>query len=240
MDLVRYWGTYTGGRLAAVLMMVGRRAMICSEPGIDLVALAQIALEQRLDFTMGQPRCVDALLKVAERRGLENRQEHYLAEYRRGAPDDDKTTAVSVPPGALVRRAQLSDLEALTTLYYRTDGFEFLGKDQLRRALYGRIRGLRTWVAEVGGCVSSAASTSAESRDAAMIGGVWTDPEMRNRGLSTAVISALSRELREEGRRTFLFYLIDNLAAAQVYLHAGYSRTGRWSVAQLYGPGADE
>ena len=104
-----------------------------------------------------------ALLKVAERCGLENRQEHYLAEYRRGAPDDDKTTAVSVPPGALVRRAQPTDLEALTTLYYRTDGFEFLGKDQVRRTLYGRIRSLRTWVAESEGRLLSAASTSAET-----------------------------------------------------------------------------
>jgi uncharacterized protein len=241
IELIRYWGAYTGECLAAVLMMVGRRAMICSPPeGIELEALAQVAVQHQMDFTMGQPRCVDALL-AASGRALSNRREHYLAEHRRGAAKGEKTTTiVPVPPGALVRRAELHDLEGLTALYYRSDGFELLGRDQLRRVLSGRIRGLRTWVAEVDGLICSAASTSAESRDAAMIGGVWTAPKMRNRGLSTVVVSALSRELHEEGRRTFLFYRIDNTAASQVYLHAGYSRIGRWSVAQLCEPGPGE
>jgi GNAT superfamily N-acetyltransferase len=238
MELVRYWGAYTGERLDAVLMMVGRRAMMCSEPeGTPLMMrLARVAVQHQLDFTMGQPQCVDALLAALGSKP-ENRREHYLAEYRRGAMRDEKiSTIVPVPPGALVRRAQLDDLEGLTALYYRTDGFELLGRDQLSRVLAGRIQGLRTWVAELDGLLCSAASTSAESRDAAMIGGVWTAPRMRNRGLSTAVVSALSCELCEEGRRAFLFYRIDNKAAAQVYLHAGYSRIGRWSVAQLGEP----
>jgi GNAT superfamily N-acetyltransferase len=212
--------------------------MICSPPeGIELGTLAQVAVQHQMDFTMGLPRCVDALLAAASGSALPNRREHYLAEHRGGAANGEKTaTVVPVPPGALVRRAELHDLEALTALYYRTEGFELLGRDQLRRVLSGRIRGLRTWVAEVDGLISSAASTSAESQDAAMIGGVWTAPEMRNRGLSTVVVSALSRELQEEGRRAYLFYRIDNAAAAQVYLHAGYSRIGRWSVVQLGEP----
>jgi GNAT superfamily N-acetyltransferase len=238
MELARYWGAYTGERLAAILMMVGRRAMLYSrEEGTEPMALlAQVAVQQQMNFTMGQPRCVDALISACGYR-VENRREHYLAEYRRGAPDDEKATTITpVPPGALVRRAQLRDLSALTSLYYRTEGFELLGKDQVRHILYGRVRGLRTWVAEVDGLLCSAASTSAESRDAAMIGGVWTAPKMRNRRLATVVVSALSRELREEGRRAFLFYRIDNTAAAHVYLHAGYSRIGHWSVAQLAPP----
>jgi uncharacterized protein len=242
MELVRYWGAYTGERLTAVLMMVGRRAMMCySPPGTPPMAhLAQVAVQHQMDFTMGQPRCVDALL-AASGRSLSSRREHYLAQYRmRAANDETTTTVVPVPLGALVRRAEIHDLEALTTLYYRTDGFELLGRDQLRRVLSGRIWGLRTWIAEVDGFLCSAASTSAESPDAAMIGGVWTAPNMRNRGLSTVVVSALSRELREEGRRAFLFYRIDNAAAARVYLHAGYSRIGRWSVAQLCEPGPGE
>jgi uncharacterized protein len=239
MELVRYWGAFTEERLAAVLMMVGRRAMMCSEPkgAAPMERLAQVAAQHQMDFPMGQPRCVDALLAAAAGRTFPNRREHYLAEYRMGAAIDEKTaTIVPVPPGAMVRRAEIRDLEALTTLYYRTDGFELLGRDQLRRVLSGRIRGLRTWIAEVDGFLCSAASTSAESRDAAMIGGVWTDPKMRNRGMSTVVVSSLSRELRGESRRTFLFYRIDNAAAAQVYLHAGYTRIGGWSVAQLNEP----
>lgn len=106
----------------------------------------------------------------------------------------------------------------------------------MRRTLYGRIRSLRTWVAEEQGRLESAASTSAETSDAAMIGGVWTAPDVRGRGLSSAIMAALTRELIEEGRRPFLFYLTDNVVAAHVYSRVGYSRVGRWSIVHLASP----
>jgi len=230
IDLVRYWGAYIGRHLAAVLMMVGRRAMMYAEPGIDLSLLAEIATQQQVDFTMGQPECVDSLLQLPVGRRVERREEHFLAEY---VLPRSHMPAIVTPPGTLIRRAHPSDLEALTTLYFRTDGFESLGKDQVRRTLYGRIRSLRTWVAEEQGWLQSAASTSAETSDAAMIGGVWTAPDVRRRGLSSAIMAALSRELIEEGRRPFLFYLTDNVAAAHVYSRVGYSAIGRWSIVHL-------
>jgi uncharacterized protein len=234
MDLVRYWGAGSGQRLAAVLMMVGQRATMYAEPDVDLSLLAEIAFQQRVDFVMGQPECVDGLvLQLPVDGRLDRREEHYLAECRvpfRQMP------IMNLPPGILVRRALPSDLEALTALYYRSDGFESLGKDQVRRTMYGRIRSLRTWVAEGPGRLQSAASTSAETAHAAMIGGVWTAPDARKRGLSTAVMSALSRELISEGRRPYLVYLIDNMTAAHVYTHVGYVTIGRWSVLYLTAP----
>jgi uncharacterized protein len=140
---------------------------------------------------------------------------------------------MAVPPGVMIRRARPSDLESLTALYYHADGFESAGLDQVRRTMYGRIRSLRTWVAESQGQLQSAASTSAETAQAAMIGGVWTAPTARNRGLCTAVTGALSRELVAEGRRPYLFYLIDNAAAAHVYSQVGFSTIGPWSVIYL-------
>ena len=232
-DLVRYWGAFRGPQLAAALMIVGRRAMLYAEPGIDqstLAQLADVAGAHGVDFTMGQPAWVDAVLHTCGGQRYVQRQEHFLAEY---AASGDSTPPIVVPPGALIRRAHLGDLDALTSLYYRTDGFESAGEDQLRRTLYSRIRTGRTWIAEAEECVVSAASTSAETDTAAMIGGVWTESRMRRRGFSTAVVSAVTRELIEEGRRPFLFYLTENVTAAHVYARVGYSPIGRWSVAYL-------
>ena len=234
IDLVRYWGAGAGQRLAAVLMMVGQRAMMYAEPEVDLSHLAEIAVEHQVDFMMGQPECVDCLvLQLPKDDRLDRREEHFLAEC---PVPCRQIPAMNLPPGVLVRRAHPSDLEALTTLYYRSDGFESLPKDQVRRTMYGRIRSLRTWVAESEGKLLSAASTSAETANAAMIGGVWTAPDARRRGLSTAVMSALSRELIEEGRRPYLFYLTGNVAAAHVYTQVGYRAVGHWSVIYLRTP----
>src|SRR5262249_32253261 len=139
----------------------------------------------------------------------------------------------SVPPGALARRAGPRDLDWLTELYLGSDGFDRLGIDELRLLLSRRVHTLRTYVLERHGRLLCAASTSAEAPRAAMIGGVWTAPEERNCGCGTAVVSALSHELLAEGRRPYLFHLLDNAPATAVYTKIGFRAAGRWRVAYL-------
>lgn len=225
-----FWGAFRGGGLVAALMLVGRRAAPFALPGTDLAPLAGVAVSEGLDFTMGQAAEVDALLAALPAGHRVLREEHYLAEH---LPRRARGTPINPPPATTIRRAVPGDLDALVRLYFRTDGFEHLTWEHLRQTLDGRIRGLRTYVAETHGRLVSAASTSAETARAAMIGGVWTAPDARNRGHSTAVMTALSRELCGEGRRPFLFYRVDNAAAAAVYARAGYCVTGRWSVAYI-------
>jgi uncharacterized protein len=225
-----FWGAFAGGSLVAVLMLVGRRAAPFALPGADLAPLARVAVAEGLDFTMGAAAEVDALLAALPTGRRVLREEHHLAEH---LPRRALATLISPPPATTIRRAVPGDLDALARLYFRTDGFEHLTWEQLRQILDGRIRGLRTYVAETRGRLVSAASTSAETARAAMIGGVWTAPDMRNRGYSTAIVTTLSRELRGEGRRPFLFYLVDNAPAAAVYARAGYRVAGRWSVAYI-------
>lgn len=230
---VRYWGLFDGQQLTSTLMMVGRRAALYAPPGVDVQPLAQTAAALGADFSMGRGDLVDAVLAASGQQRLIRREEHYLAE---AAPlQVGVFPAVVVPGGVTVRRATTLDLEGLTRLYVGTDGFEQLSEDQVRRTMAGRVRALRTYVAEVGGQFVAGASTSAETPTAAMIGGVWTAPDARNRGYSTAVVAALTRELLEEQRRPYLFYLVDNMPAARVYAQVGYHTVGPWSIVYLNG-----
>lgn len=227
---VRYWGAFRIGRLAAVLMMVGRRAALYAPPGVATPRLAQIAVHEDVEFTMGR---VDLVDEVAVRcRSVERREEHYLAVLRQAGADMGLPT-VPVPLGSVIRRGRVADIPALTRLYIGSDGFEGLDEDRVRRTMANRVHSMRTYVAAVGTSLVSACSTSAETLHAAMIGGVWTHPDVRNRGYSTAVVAALARELIEQGRRPYLFYLMDNAPAARVYAKVGFQPIGRWSVAYL-------
>lgn len=227
-SFTRYWGLFADNQLRAILMLVGSRAALYAPTGADVSQLARIAASEDVDFTMGRTDLVDALLAACPECELERREEHYLA----GIPSE-LSPRVRVPQGAIVRRAQLYDVEPLTQLYLGSDGFERLSRDELRRTLAGRVRLMRTYVAQVGTRLVSAASTSGETPISAMIGGVWTAPDARNRGYSTAVVAALSRELMEQQRGPYLFYLLDNAPAAAVYANVGYRVVGRWSVAYL-------
>jgi predicted GNAT family acetyltransferase len=227
---LRYWGLFRAGQLRGALMLIGRRAGLYAPPGEPVAELTQVAAREQVDFTMGRTDLVEAVLRTVGAGLTVHREEHYLAELPGFA---GRTPPVDVPYDAVVRRAGLRDLEALTRLYDGSEGFEQSSTDEVRRSLMGRLHSMRTYVAEMRGRIVSAASTSAETGEAAMIGGVWTAPDARRRGYATAVVAALARELLAEGRRPYLFYRMENAAAARVYAWIGFRVVGRWTVAYL-------
>jgi predicted GNAT family acetyltransferase len=228
----RYWGMFTHGRLAAALMLVERRAALYAQVGVDIQPLANVAAEQGVEFTMGRADLVASLLAASSHLRVDRREDHVFAEL---APRWRRKRRPASPRGTVVRRGVRADIEALTRLYTGAAGFEGLAGAQIREAMRGRVEVLRTYLAEVDGQVVAAASTSAETRMAAMIGGVWTDPAWRSRGLSTAVVAALSGELLGERRVPYLFYLVNNIPAARVYARIGYRPIGWWTVVYFDG-----
>ncbi|SCZ81377.1 GNAT family N-acetyltransferase [Acidaminobacter hydrogenoformans] len=70
------------------------------------------------------------------------------------------------------------------------------------------------------------AQTTAENSLSAMIVGVATHPDHRGRGLMTANLSALCRDLLAEGKILCLFY--DNPAAGAIYHRLGFETIDQW------------
>jgi RimJ/RimL family protein N-acetyltransferase len=230
--VARYWGAFARGGLCGALMMVERRAALYALPGADVRPLAEVAGEQGVDFTMGRADLVDAIFAANGHLRVDRREDHIFAEL---APRRWRLRWPATPREMSVRRGSRADVEALTRLYTGASGFEDMAAGQIREIMRGRVEALRTYLAEMEGRVVAAASTSAETRTAAMIGGVWTDPAWRGRGLSKAVVGALSRELLGERRVPYLFYLIDNAPAERVYARIGYHPIGHWTVVYFDG-----
>lgn len=225
-DCVRYWASWRGGQMRAVLMMVRARAALYAPPGADVGALATVAAEQGVDFTMGRADLVEAMIAANPQLAIARREDHVFAELTLA----NRRAAQPEPRGTVARRARVTDIEALTQLYTGAAGFEGLTREQIRNVMHGRVRTLRTYVADVDGRLVAAASTNAETHAAAMVGGVWTDPAWRGRGYSTAVTAAISENLLAGQRVPYLFYLTDNAPAARVYARVGYRPIGRWTV----------
>lgn len=61
--------------------------------------------------------------------------------------------------------------------------------------------------------------------DLAIVRGVFTAPEERNKGCSTSVCSALVRRLLQEGRDVMLYVSKDNPSAIKVYRKIGFRET---------------
>ncbi|MCX6046543.1 MAG: GNAT family N-acetyltransferase [Chloroflexi bacterium] len=128
---------------------------------------------------------------------------------------------VTPPIDVTVRRATMDDLPALTKFYA-------VAQEMARppAAIIRPLQDSRLWLAEKAGNVLATALTNAEIRQMAMIGGVFTAPSARGRGLSQAVCSALCRELFAEGKQPALYWA--NPTAGAVYRKLGFCPIGHW------------
>ncbi|MDQ3247749.1 MAG: GNAT family N-acetyltransferase [Chloroflexota bacterium] len=133
----------------------------------------------------------------------------------------------AAPPGqVIIRRGTLADVAALTDLYHEAG--------EMRRTSATIVRPLqdtRLWLAEAAGTVLAAALTNAETGGMAMIGGVFTRPTARGRGLSQAICSALCAELLAVGKQPVLYWI--NPAAGTVYRKLGFRQIGSWRAVRL-------
>lgn len=231
-DFMRFWGAFADSRMRAALMMAGRRAAVYAPSGVDYTALARVAGDEGVEFTMGRSDLVEAVVRENSHLQVDQREEHAFAQL---AHADFQDAPMPRVPNVQVSRAGMSDAQTLTQLYTGAAGFEGVSGEQVYRTMRGRITTLRTYLAQANGQALAAASTSAETRAAAMVGGVWTAPDWRGQGLSTAVVAALSRDLLGEGRVPYLFYRVDNAPAEHVYMRLGYRVIGGWTVVYFDG-----
>jgi uncharacterized protein len=224
---IRFWGTFQDDQLITTLMMVGQRAGMYTTDPTSLRPIMDIALRQQINFIMGPREIIRSALQHLQQLSISRNESHFLAQL---ASERFQPYPSGPASQAIIRKATPDDIHALTVLYTGAAGFELASNEQVRQSMIERVYTLRTYVAEVKGRLVAGASTSAESYDSAMIGGVWTLPAERDHGHSTAVVAALCAELLAEGRCPYLFYLENNAPAAQVYKKIGFQNIGYWSV----------
>lgn len=237
---VRYWGQFrqqanvmgaTELDLTGILMFSGESATVYAPPDVNVDLLNALALQEPLHFMMGRADLMDAALAQATRPVVRTETHHFADLTARSFTRNELT----LPAQMSVRRGTPRDSDGLARLYYGATGFEDLTFAQVRNVMTNRVTRLRTFLAERQGEIVAAASTSAESYTAAMIGGVWTAPWARGRGISTTVVGALCGELLRERKRPYLFYLTENGPAERIYAKLGFRVTGSWKVMYFAG-----
>jgi hypothetical protein len=127
-----------------------------------------------------------------------------------------------------IRKADFDDAEKIYNLRNTIKEFEDLPKslDSIKNDLKKSSR--RTFIVKSNDKIISAASTTAECSTSAMIGGVMTHPDYRNRGYASTCMSYLCKELLNENKTICLFY--DNPAAGSIYRKLGFINIDQWMM----------
>ncbi len=173
-----------------------------------------------------------------------------LDEFRRlGGPEADvmesewQVLRGSVPEAIdLVgaRPAGPDDLPALVTLGLAMQrelfGSEGMGGESLAGILREQISEGGAFVAEDGGRIVSKAEATPARPHAALVGGVYTVPEERGRGRSTACVAALCKSMLSRVRVVGLSVEKENVAARRVYSRVGFQAADDWRVVNFKQP----
>jgi predicted GNAT family acetyltransferase len=135
-------------------------------------------------------------------------------------------------PGLIVRRACPADLDVLLPLQEAYEREEVLTpihqfnpaacKASLARSLERQL----VFAAEESGVVVGKAGTNARGFRIDQVGGVYTLPERRGRGVAAALMAALMAEILMQGRKPALFVKSTNAPALALYRGLGFEDIG--------------
>ena len=217
--ICQFWGDFDrDGVIRAVVNRYLTGWTLYGAPSADWASLAGIIDAHPIPATRLQdnPGGIPTLLPFLKRYAVE---QIHVEEVMTLEPDNfrPQTSASAMT----IRRADLADLPALVD-HYADAGHMSRSATAVERPL----RDTRLWLAEIGGDILSTALTNAETRQLAMIGGVFTPPAYRGQGLSQAVCSALCNDLLADRKQPVLYW--DTPAAGAIYRKLGFGSVGKW------------
>lgn len=221
-DICQFWGDFVENHGRSELRAILNRYMsgwsVFGLTGSDWTGLAETMETHPVSLTRLQdnPGGIQSILPFLHRYQasavkVEEMMRLSAADYRPAPP----------PMGATVRRATMNDLPALVEFYSDAE--------HMTRSAAGieqPLRNTRIWIAEWQKQILSAALTNAETKNLAMIGGVYTRSNARGYGLSQAVCSALSAERLASRKQPLLYW--ETPEAGSVYRKLGYKPIGKW------------
>ncbi len=228
---LEYWGVYNlDGSLESILMRYRYNwSPYGSESAYGLESFGPEKADYRayaviadnhpagLSFITGKPAIVRNLAsQLANHRVIKEHPSFFCSVHELSAPQKET---------GRVRRATEADIPAMAELYR---------EDEPQRdvqALARRIREGRFYLVEEGRLMVSAAGTTAETSDTAMIGGVFTPPALRRRGYASTCVYRLCKDLLAEGKTPCLFYF--NPVAGSIYRRLGFKDIGPWLLLEL-------
>jgi predicted GNAT family acetyltransferase len=205
-----------------------------SDPAPDRLELAPVLndLHPMVHSIMGVSRSVTAV-EASLPLPPTTRVEYFLMTLAEGtrhpvlAPD---------PPDLVIRRADAGDTDFLFPMQKCYELEEVViapahfNDGQCLRSLRLALREQLVYLAEQSGTAVAKAATNARGYKVDQIGGVYTVPEQRGKGLGKAVVSELLKKVFSEKKEACLFVKKHNRSAIALYERLGFAPINDYAI----------
>ncbi|NRD77825.1 GNAT family N-acetyltransferase [Bacillus sp. BRMEA1] len=222
-DFQEVWAEFDQhGRIKAVLIRFYQSFIPYAKGDFDAAGFASIMKEYGQPIRLSGKTDIVDQFEAFDDLTLGKKQVTFFAECRTGdflnAGEDSDA----------IKQAGIENADQIIELRRSIDEFH-VGNDA-REILIQSMEAKtgRTYYTSENGIFTSCVSTAAENSMSAMIVGVCTHKEHRQKGLATAIMNKLFPVILAEGKTLCLFY--DNPAAGRIYKRLGFQDIGMWTM----------
>jgi len=220
-DFQELWGDFDEkGEFKSVLLRYYDNNIVYAKGEYDAKGMVEVIKGNNPKMITGKKECVEKLDPYID---ISEKRDTYFAKL-------DK--AKDLYKGELldkIEKTKLEDVKYIWELHNTIESFNSLDSVERKEKKYkdNTGRGYHIFNENRDGIISCA-ETTAENSYSAMVVGVATDSKHRNKGLASAVMSKLCKDILEEGKELCLFY--DNPKAGKIYKRIGFEDIGIWSM----------
>jgi predicted GNAT family acetyltransferase len=220
-DFQEIWGEFAeDGTLNAVLLRYYDSYIPYARSSFNVKGFAEIMKSKHDSIQLsGKSEVVEQFERI-EGLPLGKKRVMYFCECKTDKYIEEVTADIKI--------ATIEDVDRIIELRKRIT--EFTTTPSSRRMLVTSIETKtgRTYYIEDDGKIVSSASTTAENSLSAMVVGVCTDENYRQKGYASAIMQKLIKDLISERKTLCLFY--DNPKAGNIYKRLGFYDIGTWTM----------
>lgn len=218
------WMQEVDDKLVGVVLRYHDNFIIYSKD-LDIDALEVNCLLSKMDSKVisGKLSVINLLYPlVAEKY---NKKEMFFCELKDESSLSKEETNIVV--------AEYQDAMEIAETYGLIKEFKGMYSDDIQeryKQISTRIKtkeGIHMFMREDGKIISHG-NTTAETSAAGMIGGIFTLPEYRNKGLGSKMVKALAFSLLSRGKTACLFF--NNPEVGKIYYNLGFKDIDKWAI----------
>lgn len=212
-----YGGINENGKVEGILLKCFEFIIFYAYDEFNIIEFADFINNSKCEELCGKSEALEKL-------------EPYLAldRYRKvdifKLSDIKKLHSYNIDKNIKLKKIRFGNLSKVVKLYEEINEFENTTIDNIKSSL----KTGRGYCVEKQGKVVSMAKSTSENKDNAMIIGVGTHPDYRNKQYATSCLVKICNELLEENKIPCLF--CDNERACNIYSKLGFEKIGYWSI----------
>jgi len=190
----------------------------------------------KVNTIMGDKKSVNSILKTCFSDKIVSEGVNSFTYYTMTLDEKNFKPCNFCPQEIKIRLGTQKDIENLFPLQKNYEIEEVLPNSEMfneaisRKHLSMILKSQITVVAEKSGKIVAKANTNGKGFTCYQIGGVYTLPEYRNMGISTALVSYLIEDVFSRGTKASLFVKTNNHAALKVYTNLGFSKNEEFQI----------